>query len=96
MRLEPKFARVLLERERPEKLGSIYVPDEVQKRNATTRCKVIAVGPTADKSIEVGTTVLIGQHAGTWVNLSGRAVPDPKEPEWYLVSDEDILCEVTE
>lgn len=96
MRLEPLFARVLLEREAPAKVGSVYVPEEWAKRNASTRCKVIAKGPTADKSIKIGSTVIIGMHAGAWINAQGRAVPDPKEAEYYLVSDEDLLCEVVD
>lgn len=94
MKLEPLFARVLLEREKPEKLGSIYVPEEVQKRNATTRCRVLAKGPAADKSIEIGSIVIIGQHAGAWINARGMAVPNPNDAEFYIAQDEDVLAKV--
>lgn len=96
MRLEPLFARVLLEREKPGKIGSVHIPEEWAKRNASTRCRVLAKGPTADKSIEIGATYLIGQHAGTWINANGRAVPGPEDAEFYLTADEDLLCKVIE
>ena len=91
--IKPLFARVLLRREKEEKIGSIILPDDAQKRYASLRCKVLAVGPAADPSIAVGTTVLIGQHAGAWINLKGTpGLPDGEER--YIVQDEDILCEV--
>jgi len=96
MKLEPLFARVLLERERPEKLGSIIIPGDAQRRNAPARGRVIAKGPNADKSIEVGSTYIFGQHAGAWINARGMAVPNPDDAELYVTADEDIIAKVIE
>lgn len=92
--LKPLFDRVLLEREKAEKVGSILMPDEAQKRHATLRCRVVAVGPTADDSIQVGRTVLIGQHSGAWLNASGKPNTTTTDGDYFIVTDVDILCEV--
>ena len=94
MKLEPLFARVLLERERPEKQGSIIIPSDVVKRNAPARGKVIAKGPAADKSIEINSTYIFGQHAGAWINARGMAVPDPGDAELFVCADEDLIAKV--
>lgn len=90
--LRPLFARVLLQRDKLEKVGSILIPSEQQKRYAKTRGKVIAIGPTVDESIQVGMTVLVGQHAGGWVNADGDPASDTAKEEFFIVQDEDILC----
>ena len=92
MRLKPLFARVLLQREKFEKAGSIIIPVDQQKRYASTRCKVLAVGLDADDSIEVGMTVLVGQHAGAWINAEGNPASDNDEEEFFITADEDLLC----
>ena len=84
--LTPLFARVLLEREVPNKLGRILVPQEYQKRNAQTKGKVIAVGPTADDSVKalIGKTVIFGRFAGDWIKDGTSEV--------YFCQDEDLLA----
>ncbi len=97
--LNPLFARVLLERPKAEKIGSILMPMDVSKRYATLKCKVVAVGPTADDAIHklIGKQVLIGRHAGDWLNEDGTpGNPEKNEGEFFIVQDEDILCEVTD
>lgn len=94
MTLKPLFARVLLRREKFEKSGSILIPHDQQKRYASTRCVVKAKGPTADDQIRVGSTVLVGQHAGAWINAAGNPASDNDEEEFFIAQDEDILCEV--
>lgn len=96
MKLQPLFARVLLERNRVEKIGNILIPDMAKERHASLKCRVLELGPTAD-GVVVGDTVLIGRNAGTWLDKDGNVVP--KEPEdgdtaYYIVQDEDILCVV--
>lgn len=91
--LKPLFARVLLKREKLVKVGSIYVPDSEQKRQASLKCKVIEVGPTCDKSIQPGMTVIMGQYAGAWLDADGKAVPDG---DYYICCDEDLLAIVDE
>lgn len=92
MKLKPLFARVILRREKFEKFGSIIIPQDQQKRYATTRCTVLAKGPDADESIEIGSTVLIGQHAGAWINADGNPASDADGEQYFIVQDEDILC----
>ena len=96
MNLKPLFARVLLQREKFAKYGSIIIPADQQKRYANTRCKVLAIGPNADESIEVGSMVLIGQHAGAWINADGNPASDADGEQYYIAQDEDILCAVEE
>lgn len=96
MRLIPLFDRVLLDRPKLEKVGSIIIPDDASKRAATTKCTVLAVGANVDPCIKPGMTVLIGMYAGTWLNADGRAVPKPDDAEFYVVADVDIICEVAE
>lgn len=85
--MTPLFARVLLEREAPEKIGKILVPQEHQKRLAQTKGKVLSVGPTAEDDIKalVGKVVLFGKFAGDWIkDESGRDI--------YICQEEDLLA----
>lgn len=91
--LKPLFARVLLKRETLKKVGSILVPEESQKRHASMKCKVVAVGPACDKSIEPGMTAIVGQYAGAWLDEDGKAVPDG---DWFIATDEDLLAIVVD
>lgn len=93
--LKPYFARVLLRREKFEKAGSILIPTDQQKRYASTRCVVLAKGPDASDQIAVGSTVLIGQHAGAWINADGKPASEGDD-EYFIAQDEDILCEVSD
>src|SRR3990167_3686857 len=96
MKLKPLSARVILKRETLKQVGKIIIPDEAQQRHAKLRCKVIAVGPTADKSIEVGMTVLIARYSGDWMTATGEAALKPDQDELYVVQDEDLLAIVEE
>ena len=99
MILKPLFARVLLERKRLNKIGSIILTGDAATRHASLKCRVIDVGPTADEGIKPGMMVLIGRNAGTWLDADGNVVPkEPKEGEiaYYIVQDEDILCAIEE
>lgn len=80
--IEPLFARVLLERE-TLKSTSIIIPQTAEKRNAPEIGVVVAVGPNADHSIEVGQKVIFGRHAGDWIKY--------KDKEFFVVQDEDII-----
>lgn len=93
-KLRPLFARVLLQRQKAEKIGSILLPSDAAKKHATLRCEVLAVGPTADESIRVGDQVIIGVHTGTWINANGRPVADAQTAEYFICQDEDILAVV--
>ena len=86
MELEPLFARVVLAREKPEKVGNIFVPQQYAKRNSEPIGRVIAVGATCDEAVKklLGKLVLIGKFAGDWIKL-----PDGREV--YVCQDEDLL-----
>jgi co-chaperonin GroES (HSP10) len=91
--VKPLFARVLLERPKEEKIGSVLLPEESKKRLARLKCQVLAVGPNADPAIKVGQAVLIGRHAGDWINADGLpGIPDDTTKEFFIVQDEDILA----
>ncbi len=94
MNLKPLFGRVLLRREKAEKIGSIILPDDAAKRHATLKCEVLAKGPQADETIRVGMQVIVGQYAGAWLNAAGNPVPKPDDAEYYVCLDEDIIAEV--
>lgn len=91
--IEPLFARVLLHREKREKIGTIILPENQQKRLSSLKCKVVAKGPGADESIEVGSEVLLGRFAGDWINEDGEP-GEPDVAEYYIAQDEDILAVV--
>jgi chaperonin GroES len=80
----PLFARVLLERE-TLKVGKIIIPESAEKRNAPTKGRVVACGPTCDESVKVlvGRTVLFGKFAGDWIKDGDKEI--------FIVQDEDIL-----
>lgn len=82
---EPLFARVLLEREKKDKIGSIYVPETSQTKYTPEIGKVLKVGPTADDSVKslVGKTVYFAKFAGAWIKID--------DSEYYICQDEDIL-----
>lgn len=86
MKLNPKWEYVILERETEEKIGSIIVPDEYQKRNMDSIGVVQSVGDGAEDWVKglVGETVVIKQHAGNWMKISGE--------EFFPIHQDDILA----
>lgn len=85
--LKPLFARVIVERE-VLKSKSLIIPYVAEKKNAPAIGKIIAVGPTVDKSVAnlMGKTVIFGMYAGDWFKDGDRDV--------YVLMDEDIIAEV--
>ena len=96
MKLKPLFARVLLERERPERFGRILVPRSAQIRNAPCKGTVIAKGPNADASIDIGAAYIFGPHAGAWVNSKGLPAANEEEQHFFVCQDEDLICAIEE
>ncbi|MGI9501954.1 MAG: co-chaperone GroES family protein [Geminicoccaceae bacterium] len=96
MKLQPLFARVLLERVRAQQVGSIIIPDSVAERHASLKCRVLDAGPTCEPEIRdlIGKHVLIGKNAGTWLSAEGNAVPKADEAVFFMVQEQDILCAV--
>lgn len=91
---EPLFARVVVHRELATKIGNIMIPDEAAKRRASLRCRVVAVGPSADKSIGIGDEVLIGRYSGDWINEHGDLVTKNEDAGFFIVQDEDIIARI--
>lgn len=102
---EPKFGRVLIEREIREKTaGGIIIPNA--KRHASCVGKVVALGETAGwvntgdtpkQIFNIGDKVIFGRYSGTWLdatyNDKGEANDDGK---LFICQDEDILATVRE
>lgn len=100
--MQPLFRRVLLKRPPAEKRGSVLLPKQAQLRHATLRCTVVAIGPDVNDPdvtrtrIAVGDEVIIGKHAGTWLDADGNPVEDPANALFYIIQDEDILAKVAD
>lgn len=88
---KPTFARVLIARDVEEKKGSIMIPAHLQQRHARSEGTVVAVGPTADETITVGSRVVFGKHAGTWLDKTYTIMPESNTSPFFLCQDEDIL-----
>lgn len=86
--MRPLFDFVLVERESIQAKTKILIPQSAEKRNAPAKGKVVAVGPSADKSIKPGDDVIFGQHAGADIKVGDR--------ELYVLKDVDILVRVNE
>lgn len=86
----PLFARVLLERAKVEKFGSIILPESAQARYVPTKGVVLDCGETCHNSVTelIGKQVFFAKYAGDWLKVGDR--------EFFLCQDEDILGEVYE
>ena len=83
----PKFAFVVLEREKLKSAGGIIIPESAQKTNAKQQGRVAAVGP-AVTDVAMGELVIFGQFSGSWFEHKGR--------DFYFVHEEDILARIEE
>lgn len=97
----PLFARVLIEREIDKGKNGIIVPDAIAKRHARCEGKIVAVGPTVDKTVQVGMKVIFGRHSGVWLdntyslakNSAGQiGTKDNDDGTMFLCADEDLLA----
>ena len=81
----PLFARVLLKREKIEKVGSIILPDSVGDRFSPEKGVVIALGHTCDEALSdmIGKTVMFAKYSGAWIKIHNE--------EYFLCQDEDLL-----
>lgn len=91
----PWFDRVLLKRERRQKVGSIIVPEDAQRRNSRARGEIVAVGDQCmDRTREaIGKTVLFGVHAGAWLDANGVEKP-ADDADFFICAETDILGDV--
>lgn len=100
VKYDPKFGRVLIERE-IKKASGIIIPENAAKRNAPCVGKIVALGETAGwtdtydsncemkpvQTLKVGQQVLFGRHAGAWVD---------GEETLFICQDQDILAVIKE
>lgn len=109
VKYKPKFARVIVEREVNQKVGSIILPDA--KKHAPCTGKIVALGETAGittsydddgndiilKTLKIGDKVIFGRHSGAWLDASyssnGQQNDDGK---YFICQDQDILAVVEE
>lgn len=84
-RFVPLFARVVIERPKKEKEGSIIIPDGVQKKYAPTKGVLIDAGEGCCESVKdiIGKTVYFAKYAGDWLEVGGKEI--------FICQDEDIL-----
>jgi len=90
----PWFGRVLLKRDRLKKVGSLLIPDDIQRRHSKARGVVVAIGEQCSETTKnsLGKTVLFGAHAGAWLDANGVECPD-KDADFFLCNEDDILGE---
>jgi co-chaperonin GroES (HSP10) len=106
----PKFGRVLIEREVTKKTtGGIIIPDSASKRNASCIGKIIALGETAGwtetfdesgdriavQTLKIGQTVIFGRHSGAWLDATyDNKGGENDDGSLFICQDADILATV--
>jgi co-chaperonin GroES (HSP10) len=88
--LQPQFDKLIIARERPDKVGSVLLPDTAKAYMSKNLGRIVAVGPNADENLKVGQAVIFGRSAGDWQKLPGS------EQEVFFALDTDIICVVKE
>lgn len=86
----PLFARVLLKRNKVEKVGSIILPDTAANKYNPEEGIIVAIGHTADEALKdlVGQKVMFAKYSGAWLKILGE--------EYFMCQDEDLLGVVYE
>lgn len=86
----PLFARVLLKRDKVEKIGSIILPDTAHNKYNPEEGIVVAIGHTVDEIIAdlIGKKVMFAKYSGAWIKIQGD--------EYFMCQDEDLLGVVYE
>lgn len=86
----PLFARVLLKRDKVEKIGSIIIPDSATNKYNPEEGIIVAVGHTVDEILNdmIGKKVMFAKYSGAWLKI--------KDAEYFMCQDEDILGVVYE
>lgn len=81
----PLFARVLLKRDKVEKIGSIIIPDSATNKYNPEEGIIVAVGHTVDEILNdmIGKKVMFAKYSGAWLKI--------KDAEYFMCQDEDIL-----
>lgn len=86
----PLFARVLLKRDKVEKIGSIILPDTASNKYNPEEGILVAIGHTVDEILNdmIGKKVMFAKYSGAWIKIQGT--------EYFMCQDEDILGVVYE
>lgn len=81
----PLFARVLLKRDKVEKIGSIILPDSATNKYNPEEGILISVGHTCEDNIKemVGNKVMFAKYSGAWIKIQGE--------EYFMCQEEDLL-----
>jgi len=81
----PLFARVLLRREKRDKIGSIIIPDSAANKYNPEEGIIVAIGHTADEALQglEGKKVMFAKYSGAWIKI--------KDEEYFMCQDEDLL-----
>ena len=81
----PVFGRVLLNRPKEQKIGSIIIPEQAQSKLSPQKGKVVAVGENCESYIRdmIGETAIFAQYAGAWLKVGDQ--------EYFICQEEDIL-----
>lgn len=86
----PLFARVLLKREKVDKIGSIILPDTATGKYNPEEGILVAAGHTVDESISdlIGKKVMFAKYSGAWLKI--------QDEEYFMCQEEDLLGVVYE
>jgi co-chaperonin GroES (HSP10) len=86
MKLIPKWEFLILKREIKEKIGSILLPDDAQKRLLDNTGIVDSVGPEAADWVQelVDQEIVYKQYGGNWQTVDGV--------EFYTIHQDDIIA----
>lgn len=81
----PLFARVLLKREKVDKIGTIILPESATNKYNPEEGILVAAGHTVDKEIAdlIGQKVMFAKYSGAWLKL--------KDEEYFICQEEDLL-----
>lgn len=81
----PLFARVLLKREKTDKIGSILLPDSAVGKYNPEEGVIVSVGHTVDQEVRdlIGKKVMFAKYSGSWIKI--------KNTEYFLCQEEDLL-----
>jgi chaperonin GroES len=86
----PLFARVVLRREKVNKIGSILLPDSTADKHTPEEGILIAAGHTCEPEVSnlIGKKVIFAKYSGSWIKVG--------DDEYFICQEEDLLGGVNE
>lgn len=104
LKIQPKFGRVLIEREKLK--STIIIPEGAAKRNAHCEGVIVALGETAGwtevpnqgivQTLKIGDRVVFGRHAGAWLDGTFSLAFHPQTKERGVKDNDDgtlFICQ---